>query len=443
MARAFPSKFQKLGLKPETKRANLGGMDTGAPTTTETLAFEEEAQDVISRVRNAFAAVLEALPGHVARAHEVSKALGVHKKLGWQIANVIYEPDVFAAAHHIPGRSSVKTFLEAAASRRVGPKLIQSAEAALGDFERLIEVHAGDRESLDMMLTACARECAEPAQLELRKMAFRGNSAIWGVQAKTRLNASLVHPGTRAGWCDVALLNGHVKLRRTRSNVAWEIVRTKFVADDGADGSRQPKREALDRIGEKAGNATGVPLLRQFCSQALPQVERKPLSNGWVQDVLVGGPVGETGAVDCFTAEVWRGLGPCYRTEHDWLWVAAAKIRTACEVLVFDQFVHEDVFGPIRPELQVYSDLAGGSLLPGARQEADRLPAFESVQHLGKGISAIRTPDVPRYVEIVHYAFDRLGWDPARFDVFRVRMEFPAMPATVAMESPLPEPPTA
>jgi hypothetical protein len=239
----------------------------------------------------------------------------------------------------------------------------------------------------------------------------------------------------------VAYFNGYVKLRRMRPGVSWEITRSKREPDDGTDAS-QPMREPLDPNGSSGIQLdVAPPLMGEFCSKPLPPVQRQTLTDGWVKDVLPGGAVGDAGRVDCFTGEVLREIGSRYRTEHDWLWYASATMRTPCEVLILDEFVHEDLFGPIRPELHVYSDLPDAPRLPITQRAADRIPAFEPVQHLGKGLSGIRTPDVPRYLEMVRYTFERLGWDPTRFDVYRVRMEYPPVPTMVTMESPLAEPP--
>lgn len=59
--------------------------------------------------------------------------------------------------------------------------------------------------------------------------------------------------------------------------------------------------------------------------------------------------------------------------------------------------------------------------------------------YLGKGPSVMHTPDVPRYAEMIQYAFDRLGWDEARFDVYRCRVEYPVMPSSVVVRFDLPE----
>ncbi len=406
---------------------------------TKTPAFDDEAATIITQVRNAFAAIIESLPGHVARAHEVSGALGIHKKLGWQISKVVYEADPFIAAQHIPGRTSVKKFLNAASEQNIEPAVIASAEAAMADFERLIKVHADDRESFQMMATGYAGKAAYDAQLGYRKALFDGGGFIWGVQARVHLAASFVYPAPDEPWLNLVSLRGFTELRRIRSDVAWPIQTAKAITDDGTELS-PPAHELLEPVDE-ASQIAGVPLLRRFCTQPIPEVRRVCLSDGTIRDELVGGTVGKTGAVDCILGEIVRKVGMRYRDPHFWEWGVACHIRTPCAVLILDQFVHRDLFGPIEPRLEVYNDLLVDPRQPSAQRAGDRIPVFETVQHLGKGLSSIRTPDVPRYVEMVGYVMERMGWEADQFDVYRVRIEFPPLPTTVAMLNDLPEAP--
>jgi hypothetical protein len=159
-------------------------------------------------------------------------------------------------------------------------------------------------------------------------------------------------------------------------------------------------------------------------------------------DEVMPGPAGERGAFDCVAAEVWRNHGECYRSAHDWIWGTSKCVRTPSRVLILDQLIHEDVFGAIDPKLYVYRDLDhGGPRPPLPQRQRDRIPVFESVERLGRGLAGIRTPHVPRYVELVGDVLAALGWDATRFDVFRAQMEYPPVPTTVAMEMPLPERP--
>ena len=413
-------------------------MGKSHPSTVESNGFEDDARQSLVRLREAFAALLENLPERAVRAHEVSKTLGIHRKLGWQIANLVYEPDPLAAAQHLPGRASIRKFLNAVARHKVDAELLRTAEDAVGNIDRLIEVHAGDRESLNLMLTGSAGEAARKADLAQRRAAFQAGSYIWGVQVQTSLASVVLWPSAeREGCFDLAQLAGFVGFRRMRSNVSWPLRSARQYADDGS-ATPQPVRIPLD------GNNVGSdepPLLTRFCSQPPPGMRRRTGPDRMIIDELLPGPTGNTGAIDCFIGELCRAAGHAYRTEHESIWGTGRRVRTPAQVLILDQFVHEDLFGVIDPKVCMYRDLPEGPPLPVAMRDDDRMPVFETVQHLGKGLSGIRTPDVPRYAEMISYVFERLGWEPSRFRVVRARVEYPPVPTTVSVEYALPEKP--
>ncbi len=403
-------------------------------------SFESAAREAIAGLRSTLAAILNDLPGHVARAHEVSKALEIHKKLGWQIANLVYEPDLFAAGQHVPGRESVNTFL-AAARRKVRAELIDSAEAAMDAFDTLIEVHAGDRESLEMMLAAHAGDGGAKSHLLQRKAWFNSGSFIWGVQARTQLQTFLLHPAARDDWFDLASIYGYIGFRRVRPDVTWPLAISKRMTDDETE-IEQPRREPIQLNGDASDGHAGAPLLRRFCSNPPPTIHRKPISSDFLLDEIAPGPTGERGAFDCIAGEVLRNAGECYRSEHDWIWGTSKCMRTPSRLLILDQLIHEDVLGSVEPKLYVYRDLDhGGPRPPLPQRQDDRIPVFESVEQLGRGLAGIRTPHVPHYVELIEEVLSALGWDAKRFRVFRVQMEYPPVPTTIAMEAPLPERP--
>jgi hypothetical protein len=403
--------------------------------------FQEDARIVVTRVKNALSAIIDSLPGHVARGHEISKSLGVHGKLGWQIAKVLYEPDPFIAGQHIPGPASIRKFFEAARGRQVPAELIATAEGAMDDFGRLLETHAGDRESLDLLATGCARRVPEKAHLAHRKAWFAGGSFIWGVRAKAQIAAFFTCPSAGEQKFDLLRLGGFVDFQITRAGMSWPFWVVRVGRDDGTSGP-QPEREPLEPGYTPSAGGMSVPLLRDFCSDPLPEFRRTRLPDGSVRDELVGARVGKLGRKTFLTAELLRNAAYRYRTAQDWRWMAVVELRTPCEVLIFDQFIHEDLFGPVRPELSAYRDLPDPSRVsPASRDDGDRLSVFESVAYLGKGLGGIRTPDIPRYSDMARCVFERANWDPARFEVFRVRMEFPPVPTTVVMHNELPPAP--
>jgi hypothetical protein len=283
--------------------------------STDRPLFESDVQRVQRAVRDAFAAILDGLPSHVRRPHEVSKLLGIDKKLGWKIVKLIEETDPLMSAQHVPGAAGVDIFLKAAAEF-VPAQLTELASAATEEFERLVRVHAGDRAALEMMATACAGAGGQGAYFTRRKKAFEINSYLWGVQAKTQLKAHVLNHASEPGRLDMAWLRGLIGLRRIRSNVPWVIGRSR-VSDDRGRAGAPVERQPLDEDEHRPGAIEGAPLVRAFCSEPPPEVRRYVDPDGVVEDELVEGPVGNTGTVTCVTGEVARSVVPFWRSEHN------------------------------------------------------------------------------------------------------------------------------
>lgn len=399
------------------------------------LSFEAEAEAVVASLRGAFAEVIETALGRVATAKEVADGFGIHRKLGWQIARVAYDEDPFHAARYLPTRRAIEPWIEAARSRRVPDDLLERVDRAMASFERLLTAHAGDRESLEMMLESCAASPDADADLRWRGEAFRGQAYILGVRVKTLLSMAVLAPsGARDGWFDMARVNAHLGFVRTRSNVRWVVGQS--VAMAGPESSVMlTTREPL--APDDAARHAGVPLLERFCSSPLPDIVRRPGPEGLVEDELQAGPIGARGEVNIVTGEVIRSVGPVWRSREGEDALFGTGVRTPAEMLLCDMFVHRDLFPGVERTIRVYSELFS----PIAHEERDRLPVSDRVHVLGRGLSRLSAPEAPHYAAIASFVFDRCGWDAAAFDLYRIRMAYPPLPASVMFHHPLPPAP--
>jgi len=402
--------------------------------------FEMHAERVLGRMRDAFARIVDDLRAKGIQRNSLHKALGIDRTLGWKILKVAHGGDLFTMAPHVPGPSSIRTFLEAATEHAVPSALVDAALQALTEHERLIQVHAGDRAALDIMAAGFAKRGRNTTELSHRKAVARGNSYLWGVHAETQVKAYVIYPGSEPGRLDFASLGGFVELQRMRPGMSWVVSRSRCTDNDGRMRfSFEPV--PIDQV-ELAGADPGAPLLVEFCSHPLPRFRRRVTgADGMLEDELVEGPVGKCGAVTCMMGEIARNVASYFRDEHNELCECLVFARTPCNALVLDLLVHEDLFPGMTPELAVYSELEGGAAYPARGRAHHQLPVSETVELLGKGPAVVHTEYVPRYAEMVRYALDKLGWDGDRLVVHRAQIAFPPIPAAVVLRYKLMERP--
>lgn len=392
--------------------------------------FPTGIQAVLERVRGVLGSIVESVCGGSARAQDVTDGFGIHRKLGWQIWNVIHADDPLAAVKFMPNARGIQLFRKSAAQRNVPEDLLVPLDDVIPQFEQIIQTHAEDREMLEMLIEARDERPDEAAEIRWRKQSFTGNSFVWGVRAKTLLATVLLHPSGRNGYFDMVRIQGLLELVRTRSNVRWPFAQSITKSDDGT--LHAPQRIPLSD--SKLVRDIGVPLLEQFCSQPLPPVQRRPNEFGAVEDELLPGPVGQTGASTIITGEILREVAPLEPTSDGEMALWGTGIRTPGELLITDHFVHRDLFPGVTRELCVFGEL----ISPMTQDNRDLLPVSESLQELGRGIDRVRTAEVPRYADILKFVFERTGWKADDFEVYRVRMRYPPIPISVMVRHELP-----
>lgn len=399
--------------------------------------FESDAALVLQRLRTAFAGVIAGIPGHVSKPAELQRALKIDMKLSCKVFKVISAPGSLAAGPHVPGGGALRTFLKAARKAGVREQFVHAAALAAADFDRLVASHAGDRAAFDSMVSPRAAT-GDAAQITLqhRRAAFRAQRHIFGVHAKLQLHCLMVQPANDPRMLDLAQACGFLSLRQLRPDAPLVISRVRTTNDDGT--VRNVRREPLDPT---PAQATGITLLREFCSQPPPRFRSVPIAPGVVCGELASNGVGKQAAITCIEGYVVRAAVPRYREEGNRVGAKPAPIRLPCETLLLDLLVHEETFGPLTPVAFTCAEHLGEVPSPVTCEEWQRLEACESVAYLGKGPSVLYTPDFPRYAELGRYAFERLGWDAERFDVYRCRVEYPVLPSTVVMAFDLPAAP--
>lgn len=402
--------------------------------------FNEQAGLVVQQLQEAVAEVVAAVPGvRIDRAARLAEALDLGNGLAWKIFKAVNGEDPMSAAQYVPGAEGIRIFLNAARKRNVPDEVIARARGSYDAFEELVRVQAGSRKSFDMMTAGISRTDRRQRDLAHRKGAFEHQSYIFGVQAKTLLRTWILQAAADGRTYDCVAIHGFVDLRLLRQVVPWCMSRC-YTIDDAGTMQTTYEREPLDPDGAAAEGSAGLPLMQAFCSRPDLTFQRVRRPNNVDDYLLVNERIGTDGLVTCFSGELLRSAETRYRdaTHQDLLFMP--PVRIPCEALLLDIFVHRDLFGPLQLTQAMYCD-AGMRDPTQPLYDWERLPLHDEPEYLGPGMTHANAPDVPRYLDLLRYGFDRAGWDSQQFDAYRLRVFYPPVPATVTLSHPMPPPP--
>ena len=237
----------------------------------------QQAQECLVGLKSAVTEILLALPGELEQPRDVYKTLGIDRMIGWNIYKLHEIEDCFLSVRHIPRKAAFKGFLRAASRKGVPKNLLSIADENFILFENLVEMHAGDRPSMEMMLLAYSTEGTCQASIDHRKLAFTGNRFLYGLEAHTRLTVSLFEPTDSPTDWKLILLKGSFGLRRNRPDIPWFYIRPRvFTEFEG--GPHSPASKHLIEPFE----INGLPYYTNYCNCSLPSVTS---SSGFVQSV--------------------------------------------------------------------------------------------------------------------------------------------------------------
>lgn len=387
--------------------------------------LETDCRQALQDLRGALIELYASVGADPASPQQASRRFELNKNLTWKISRIVSAEDALAAIQHIPGPAGIDILLNSFAAAGAPEPAIHAVRAAIRAFDEVVVRHAGDRAELDLILDSMGLS-GEVGLAASREAAFRGNSGIWGVQARTRTTLGMVAPSrTSPDHVDVALVGGLSSIRRLRPNVRWRLFRFQAYNADGSPLS-QHGVELIDPTGSEGE----LNLLRGFCSPDMPPIES--VRNDRFRDYfLPPGPVGKTGAFDCFFGELFRGHAR-YATSTDPHGEFASTVSLPTETLVFDLLIHRDIRVQA-PDVLVYARADGGPDNPQTRAEQTLLPIQERCVELAGRPPAVSITSVPRYGELASTVAARLGAPLAELRGYRLTLKHPPLNSTVIL----------
>ncbi|MFH2115354.1 MAG: hypothetical protein ABIJ86_12695, partial [Spirochaetota bacterium] len=309
------------------------------------------------------------------------------------------------------------------------PRSVAAVRKAMKDFDQMVETHAGDRTTLEMMLGNLTRDGGRQRNESHRKLAYLGNSATFGVQARVQVIVNIIAPSKVKDKVDLAWVTGLVDFRRLRYNIPWAVAMARKFETDGG-GLDLGTIEPLD---PEITGPDSVPLLKEFCSKPIPEVRQVSVSNDMLRYEIGEGSVGNTAAVTCIVGLFGRAFVTRYRYGSNTLGEHIGRLGTPVELLIHDLFVHQDLSYAFSPEISLYNQLPCAPAYPASGRDQGLLPVHEKVIELGQGLSGILTSEFPTYKSMIKSVYDRLNWKAEKFHGFRFKMRYPPIPSLAVL----------
>src|SRR5262245_33261519 len=108
--------------------------------------FEEHARGAARRLRSAIAEAFSSLDADPTRPQALARRFGIDKSLSWRLSRLMTENDPLVAIPHVPGTSGLGIVLRSLKSAGARADVLEGVRNAITEFDRMVELHAGDRE---------------------------------------------------------------------------------------------------------------------------------------------------------------------------------------------------------------------------------------------------------------------------------------------------------
>ncbi|MEO0649710.1 MAG: hypothetical protein AAFZ65_03410 [Planctomycetota bacterium] len=407
---------------------------TAIETPNERESFGDAYGAALQALRAALESAVRSAGGDPERPQDLARAFTLNKNLTWKVSRLIGSDDPAAALRFIPGAAGLRKVRDSLATR-ISEGILCELDEALLRFDEMVTRHAGDRGSLELLVQGVAHDRVDAeAHEQARRLAFQGNSAIWGVQARVQQSVQIVAPNPdQPRLVDVCTLGGLHDFRRMRPETTWLLFASEqYEVGDGA--TVPPRGRSL-----LGGNGPDSLLLRDHCSSPTPQLQVVELDNTR-RFRLPAGPIGNLGQMTVCYGMIDREAGdrvadnygdPSERAE------LGLNLLTPCELLQLDVLLHDDLRWDQAPRIELWGRIEGHTSLSDRERKGRSIPYGESLIELGRGAACMSSSAVPRNVELVEQAMGHLEWDASKFRAWRFTMPFPPIPATLAFVIPL------
>jgi hypothetical protein len=388
----------------------------------------DETRQALQAVRGGLLELYGAAGADPTTPQDVSRRYKLHRNLTWRVSRALNEREPFASLNYLPGDQGIELVIAAFEAAGASRETAEQVRAAVRRFNEVVRAHADNREQFELSLESMGLLERETTAATGRELAFRGNSSVWGVQARVRMCAAFVAPSASGpDKLDLVGISGVVGFRRLRPSVEWTLVRNKLRNDDGSN---------LD-MGVETGLEPGqASVLSEFCSPNMPALSVTHES-GMREVILPAGEVGNSAAFDCYFGCRVPAVAAT-RSPGNEVGNIECDVPLPAENVVFDLIFHASLAIDKTVEAALYGFPRGTPDWPWKR--AHKLLMNEHPVELAGSPPALTTPLVPALPKIAARVYERMGWNPKEFRGLRLQVPYAPMNSELIMRWPLAEP---
>ncbi len=388
--------------------------------------LEERVAAIGRRLAQTIGEIVDAVPNRPRGPQALASELALDKVLASRMLKAIRAGDPMAVVHHAPGPEPMRRLVRAAERRGVDAAVIANAKVAIDEFEQLIRRDVGDRSALDAIISAWLPEARREFELRRKQALYRATSQLKGAAAKTCVSVVFLNPSGDESKLDVVWVIGYLGLQRLRPGVAVTCASRRIAP---VDAPRRPQT-----LSGATSESIGDYRLDRFCQLPPAPIERRPAGET-VHYVLAGDDFGPGSETDLLIAEVnlaeMPRFVPAGSGRRGYVF---AEVGTPSKRLLFDCFVHADVYPARHPQLVLHDTAYEGVAdLNDRARDVNQLDMVESIQQLGSGTIAARDASMPQYVQLLRHVFASMEWDESSFRGYRCVVDYPVYGSQVSM----------
>jgi hypothetical protein len=367
------------------------------------------------------ASLLDSLPEAVHRPADLERLLKVDQPLASRVWRLAATREPAKAVALLPTVNQLLGTVVAAEKAGVNPARAAQARRVIARLNDFVRTHTGNVAQFEAMMVQTAGgdgSASEVLRLKHRRTAFKSNSQVWGVHARTTAHCCIFSDCAEGGYESVVVVRGHSGFQSLRPDAPLEI-RTRFRFEPGEKDA--PKSDPTLPVGVELQPLVLVP---GFGVGPAPQIETVEDPGGYQMTRVRLPAIGRSNAATFFVERVARDTmkrdGP----------VPVFALLT--QVTVPTELVQLDLWVPAKwsdPSTIVAGTFACRHTPESSRlcRDSDRIEMNARAEYLGGHITPPPSPDIARWSEVVSHVLGKHGLARRKFDVYRYRVSYPIL----------------